>query len=249
MDSEAKFNEKLGRRTQFNMVSPAFCLTVESMDIGALDGEVQMNDRKESNQMKSKKHDRPRENESTFNRSIVKLLKRYFDTGMLWACHAINNLPELLSELRVQDLAIEIKTFIANHPLASVAATMIAIACGIPIFIFVAFAVITIFFTICGFIIIEGAVLAAGSFTLLLCLASMAVAFITMGFFGGLLYITYKQIERMLNKNVVSEESLQHFEAHLPQILASLKSLPHLNHNRVRNSHTTNGHTHVHSSK
>lgn len=221
---------------------------VDSTDMVSMDEKVHVNIKTENNQVSSK-HDRPEEIEATFDRSVVDLLKKCYVRGRRWGNRTINNLPELLSELRVQDLLKEIKTLISNHPMAAAIVTMIAIACGIPIFIFVAFAVITIFFTICGFLVVEGAVLAAGSFTLLLCLASMAVAFITMGFFGGLLYITYKQIDRMLNKNVVSEESLQQFEAHLPQILASLKSLPHINQQRGRTSHSNNGHTHVHNFK
>lgn len=98
--------------------------------------------------------------------------------------------------------------------------------------------------------------LAAGLFALVMCLATIVIGFITVGFFGGLLYVTYMQIDNMIRLQVPSVEPVQPFGSHLPQVLASLRHLPNSSHqSRVRAMHSPsssnnfNSHVHMHNSK
>lgn len=106
-----------------------------------------------------------------------------------------------------------------------------------------------------GSLFVTGVVLAAGSFALVLCLAAMVMGFIALSFFGGLLYVTYMQIDSMVRLQVPSGEPVQQFDSRLPQVLASLRNLPNSHRqNRVRAMHSlssnnVNGHVHIHNSK
>ncbi|XP_034252450.1 uncharacterized protein LOC117651941 [Thrips palmi] len=188
--------------------------------------------------------------------AAVKTLTYYNRTGVRWVRWLVKAASKILAEIPVQDVIREIKIFMSHHPLAAAFVASVAVACGIPIFIFVAFAVITILFTFGGFIIIEGAVLAAGSFALVVCLATMVIAFITVSFFAGLLYVTFTQIDSMVRLHVPSGEPAQPFDSRLPQVLASLRNLPNSSRqSRVRamqpplSSNNLNGHVHTHNSK
>lgn len=176
--------------------------------------------------------------------------------GVRWARWLIKSATRILSEVPIQDCIRETKIFLSQHPLAAVFVASVAVACGIPIFIFVTFAIVTILFTFCGFIIIEGAVLAAGSFALVLCLATLVIGFITLSFFGGLLYVTYMQIDSMVNSRILNGDHVQPFDSRIPQVLANFRNFPNSSRqNRVRpihsplSSHNLSGHVHMHDSK
>lgn len=160
-------------------------------------------------------------------KAAVKLLMNYYDIAFRWVCHVMKCSSEILAELHVYDFIQEVRVFLGNHPLVAFVLTLIVISCGIPILIFVVFAIITIVFTFGGFLIIEGALLAAGSAALLLCLTSMAVVFMTMGFMGGLVYITYMQVDNMVRVNNVNRVTAS--DLRLPQVLGSLRAHPQSN--------------------
>ncbi|KAJ1530834.1 hypothetical protein ONE63_005680 [Megalurothrips usitatus] len=191
--------------------------------------------------------------ESTRNNAThdnVELLTRYYHFGLRWIRRSFRVVSHLLVELHVPELLKELKILISSHPLAATIVAIIVVACGIPILIFLAFAIATLIFTFGGFLIIEGAVLAAASFALIICLSSMAVAFITLGCVSGLLYFTYMQIDRVMRANGWYGENLQPYEARLPEILASIRSSNW--HHKGRgslSSHSSNNHTHKHHSK
>lgn len=79
-----------------------------------------------------------------------------------------------------------------------------------------------------------------------------------MSILGGLSYVTFMQIANIVRKNSLSRDAVPPFDSRLPEVLASLRKLPHSNsvrHNHDRDLHvpgphiSTNGHTHQHHSK
>jgi hypothetical protein len=61
-----------------------------------------------------------------------------------------------MAELHICEFLDMVAVYLVKHPIMALFLSAVALCCGIPILMFVVFAVLTVIFTFTGFILIEG---------------------------------------------------------------------------------------------
>lgn len=117
---------------------------------------------------------------------------------------------KLMTDLHIYELMDEAAIYLAQHPILTVIVIAVAISCGIPVLMFVVFAVLTVLFTFAGFIVIEGTLLTVGS--VLLCGFVLAILIILVILAGtiGVAYFGFVEVFGLL-QNSPENSALAHF--------------------------------------
>ncbi|GLH03776.1 Protein of unknown function [Gryllus bimaculatus] len=117
---------------------------------------------------------------------------------------------KLMTDLHLYEMMDEAAIYLAQHPILTVVVIAVAISCGIPVLMFVVFAILTVLFTFAGFIVIEGTLLTVGSVLLCGFVLAILIILVTIAATVGVAYLGFIEVYGLL-QNSPENSALAHF--------------------------------------
>ncbi|XP_023709227.1 uncharacterized protein LOC111865429 [Cryptotermes secundus] len=107
----------------------------------------------------------------------------------------------IMRELHTSEFLDMTAVYLVQHPIMALFLISVALCCGIPVLMFVLFAVLTVVLTFAGFIVVEGTILTVGSVLLCGFLLGMLVVMLTLAATVGVAYFGFMEIYGLLHSH------------------------------------------------
>ncbi|XP_069672438.1 lipid droplet assembly factor 1-B [Periplaneta americana] len=125
---------------------------------------------------------------------------------------------QIMAELHIYDFMDMAAVYMVQHPVMALFLLAMALCCGIPILMFVVFAVISVILTFTGFIVIEGTILTIGSVVLCGFLLGMVVVMIALAATIGVAYFGFMEVYGLLQNSPESSPVARYLSSHLTRL-------------------------------
>lgn len=122
---------------------------------------------------------------------------------------------QLMTELHIYDFMDMAAVYMVQHPVMALFILAMALCCGIPVLMFVVFAMISVIFTFTGFIVIEGTILTIGSVLLCGFLLGMVVVMLALAATIGVAYFGFMEMYGLLHNIPESSPVSRYLSSHL----------------------------------
>lgn len=120
-----------------------------------------------------------------------------------------------MRELHLQEYMDMAAIYMVQHPVVALFAFAMALCCGIPIVMFVIFAILSVILTFTGFIIIEGTILTIGSVLLCGFLLGMLLVMLALAATIGVAYFGFMEIYGLLQNCPENSPVSRYLSKHL----------------------------------
>nr|CAD7460413.1 unnamed protein product [Timema tahoe] len=119
-------------------------------------------------------------------------------SGRMWR-RVSKYTQRVLKDHHVYEHIDELGVYMAKHPVIALVVFAVVISCGIPVLLFLIFAVVTILLTFTGFVIVEGTLLTIASVVLCVFLLSTLMVILTLSATMGVAYFGFLKVFGLRN--------------------------------------------------